>query len=319
MSDTASKKPRLESESDGQLQKLAQSARRQRELIRQKIEELNQSSVSPSKDVIPCSNSVIQLSNPAFDTKLPFPFVGGKVPRRFKVNRIDDERKWFYMGRERFAELRDKFEQVLDDEDCTDLTIYGTRGYGKSHLLAAFVCCLAATEQKVVYIPDCRYFLKDPVRHIILAMLFAWADNESKQQNIMELETPEDVYRFVVEQDHVIFVIDQLNALEKKENDDPPTVNKKAEVRTWLQSLVVAHKAILSSSANNHSILKEASKEPSESYSEIMYCYGGLTRVSLRSNNSFVIKRDASNYDLEGNGPLVGADAEGRTRSRREV
>ena len=173
MSDTASKKPRLESERDGQLQKLAESARRQRELIRQKIEELNQSSVSfsedvvppskdvlPSEDVIPRSNSVIQLSNPTFDTKLPFPFVGGRVPRRFKVNRKDDERKWFYMGREKFAELRDKFEQVLDDEGCTDLTIYGTRGYGKPHLLAAFVCCLSATEQKVVYIPDCQYFLK---------------------------------------------------------------------------------------------------------------------------------------------------------------
>ena len=154
---------------------------------------------------------------------------------------------------------------------------------------------------------------------MISAMLFAWADDESKQQNIMALKSQEDIYGFVVKQDCVIFVIDQLNALEEKEDDDAPSISEKAKVRKWLLRLVVAHKAILSSSANNHSILKEASKESSESYNEIMYVYGGLTRVSLRSNNSFVIKRDASNYDLEGNEPLVGADAKGRTRSRREV
>src|SRR5256886_3600101 len=49
----------LESEPDGQLQKLAESARRQRELIRQKIEELNQSSVSFSEDVVPPSKDVL--------------------------------------------------------------------------------------------------------------------------------------------------------------------------------------------------------------------------------------------------------------------
>ena len=36
-----------------------------------------------------------------------------------------------------------------------------------------------------------------------------------------------------------------------------------------------------------------------------MYVYGGLTKASLTSDNSFV-ERNASNYDLAGDGMLVG-------------
>ena len=51
MSDTSSKMPR--SEADGKLQKLATSARQQRERVRKKIEELDQSSVSPFENSVP--------------------------------------------------------------------------------------------------------------------------------------------------------------------------------------------------------------------------------------------------------------------------
>lgn len=118
-------------------------------------------------------NSVLQLSNPTFDTKLPFPFIGYAVPDRFQVNSKDNEKNWFYTGREKFAEIRDKFEQICKDPRRADLIIYGTRGYGKSHLLAALVCYWAARDQKVIYIPNCWDFIKDPVRYMISAILFA--------------------------------------------------------------------------------------------------------------------------------------------------
>jgi len=385
MSDTASKKPRLESEPDGQLWKLAEIARRQRELIRQKIEELDQQSISfsedvlssedvalssedvtlssedvalssedvvlsskevvlsskdvvlssedvvlssedvvlpsenvlPSEDVIPRSNSVIQLSNPTFTTRLPFPFVGYAVPERFDVDLGNDERRWFYMGREKFAELIDEFERICRDPRRTALIVYGTRGYGKSHLLAAIVCLLAARKVKVVYVPDCREFMKNPILYMRAAMLFAWADDESKQQTIMTLDTMEDMSKFLVKQSEhseVIFVIDQLNALEKERNDDKFTSKKKTDLRDWFQSLVMMTHAILSSSANNNSILNGVPRQGSY---EIMRVYGGLTEVGLRNNNSFV-KWDSSNYDLEGNEPLVEADATRQTRKEDE-
>lgn len=278
MSDPASKKPRWESETDTELQMLAASARQQRERIRLEIEKLDQLPVSCPKDVVSCPNSVLQLSNPTFDTKLPFPFVGYAVPERFQVNSEDYESYWYYTGRENFVELREEFERIRHSCQRSALTIYGTRGYGKSHLLAALVCCLAAREEKIVYIPDCREFMKQPVPYIRAAALFAWADDESKQQRIMALDTQEKIDRFFQGQSDVVFVIDQLNALEEEEGDDKPTINKKAELRYWLQGIEVTGKAIHASSANNYSILNKPLKQSSN---EIMYVYGGLTEKEM--------------------------------------
>jgi len=66
----------------------------------------------------------------------------------------------------------------------------------------------------------------------------------------------EEINAFVKGQLNVILVIDQLNALEKEDDDDEPVTNRKAELREWLQILVAGLKSVLlSSSANNHSIL----------------------------------------------------------------
>lgn len=176
---------------------------------------------------------------------------------------------------------------MRSDTRLSTFIIYGTRGYGKSHLLAALVCYLAAQEEKVVYIPDCWEFMIQPVPYMIAAILFAWADDNSKQQMIMTLDTQEKIYQFFQRQKNVVFVVDQVNALQKEGNDNEYTANKKAWLYGWLQSLMAPHRAVLSSSANNCSILNEA---PRQTSSEIMYVYGGLTRVSLRSNSSFVKK-----------------------------
>jgi hypothetical protein len=204
------------------------------------------------------------------------------LPSRFKVYNKDDEMNWFYIGREKFAELRDRFEHICRDTTCSALVVYGSRGYGKSHLLAALVCYLAARGVKVVYIPDCREFIHSPVRYLIAAMLFAWAGDQSKQQDIMTLKTQEDINLFFEAQQDVVFVIDQLNALEKDEDNNKSTKDNKAQLDEWLSDLRTGHKAILSSSANNHSILNRVDRQSSQ---EIMYVYGGLTTVSLSENN----------------------------------
>jgi len=180
MFDTASKKLRAESEAIAELRELAANANKRRERIRQEIQKLNLSFVSSSKDTPP-PDLVSEFSNPAFYTKLPFPFVQA-VPERFDVGDGDDEKNWFYMGREKFAELQDNFEYIRRAYRHDVLTVYGTKGYGKSHLLAALVCHLAAGEDKVVFIPDCRVFTSDPILYTIAAMLFAWGGDEKKQQ-----------------------------------------------------------------------------------------------------------------------------------------
>jgi len=305
MFDIAFKKPR--SQIYSQLPELATSARQQRDLVRKKIKELDQLSVSSSENSVPLSNSeeldqspvssskksvprpnsVLKLSDPDFETDLPFPFVGVETPERFNEH---DENTWFYMGREKFTELLDEFEKICKSTAHRDLMVYGTKGYGKSHLLAALVCYLTAREQRVVYIPDCRLFFEHPVTHMISAMLFAWADDESEQQNIMALNTPEEIYEFFRFKKDVIFVIDQLNALEREREDEEAVVTDKVQMRKWLKGLRAPgrHKAILSSSANNNSIHQGASRQ---SINQIMYLYGGFTRVSIGSKYSFVKKR----------------------------
>ena len=84
---------------------------------------------------------------------------------------------WRYVGRTKFKQLVQNFDEVRCDEHYTSLWLYGTQGYGKSHLLAALVCYLAAQDERVVYIPDCRSLLDDPVEYVKTAMLFAWADD----------------------------------------------------------------------------------------------------------------------------------------------
>jgi len=291
MFDTASKKLHAESEASG-LQELATIARERRKHIRQSIKKLESSVVpspqdAPSSQDLPaskCPDIVSQLSDPAFKSRLPFPFVGKTIPNRFYVDDNTEDKSWLYVGREKLAHLLSKFEHIRHSSGWKTVYVYGTRGYGKSHLLAATVCVLAATETKVVYIPDCREFIQEPVRYMITAMLFAWVDDESKQQDIMALKTQEDIYKFFRGKKDVVFVIDQLNFLQKQDQNDK-FADKKLQLYNWLINLKASHKAILSSSANNHTFVEEATKQSS---TVMMYTYGGLTEVSLRSNSSFV-------------------------------
>lgn len=313
MPNAAAKKPRLEDD-----QELAESAHRQRVLIREKMKEHCQSSIDlPFEGVIPPADFVKRFSEPAFDVKLPFPLVNEIYPDRFKINLEDADRKWSYVGREKFTTLVDEFECLRKDGSKTRLIVYGTRGYGKSHLLAALVCLLAAGKTHVVYVPDCRSLMKRQVRYMKAAMLFAWADDTSKQQAILALDSLEAMAGFLEKQSKtsdIVFVIDQLNALETEEDDDQDTTHEKSKLRQWLNGLLsLKKKGILSTSANNHKILGGSNRQ--DDY-KIMYTYGGLTKVSNSSN--LFINRDDSDYDLERIGVLVGAER-GGTSKRREV
>jgi hypothetical protein len=223
------------------------------------------------------------------------------------------------VGREKFTTLVDEFKYFYNDVSRTHLIVYGTRGYGKSHLLAALVCLLAAGKTHVVYIPDCRELMKGQVKYMKAAMLFAWADDTSKQQAILMLDDLKAMDEFLEEQSaisNVVFVTDQLNALETEKDDSQKTINVKSELQQWLDGLLSPRiKGILSSSANNHKILGRSNRQ--DSYN-IMYAYGGLTKVSNRSSNLFV-NRDGSDYGLERIGVLVGAERKGGTSRRREV
>jgi hypothetical protein len=154
-----------------------------------------------------------QLSDPAKTFKLPFPFAYGVLPARFDV---DDHCQFTYMCQEIFKGLQGAFESIRRDQRWTAIWLYGTQGYGKSHILAAMVCYLIFSGEKVVYIPDCEACRKDPVEYIRAAMLFAWAEEDNKIYKFLKLDTLEKMGVFFAASRDVVFVYDQLNALESR-------------------------------------------------------------------------------------------------------
>jgi hypothetical protein len=265
-SDAASKRRRLDSEIE--LREFAKRARERRANIREKIKTLCQ--LPDDADQLPNAvnqfpNAANQLSNPAFQTKLPFPFIGPAVLTRF-TTLSDSEDNWFYTGREIFMKLLDGLQQMRKSRDWTSLWIYGTKGYGKSHLLAALVCYLTAQEERIVYIPDYREFTKRPVAYIQTAMLFTWANDRAIQDEIITLDTLQKIQDFFDCHRNAIFFIDQVNGFAEM------------EIKRWLESCRAWHKSILSTSANYKSYLQTA---PKQSTDRTIYLYGGFTEVSL--------------------------------------
>jgi Cdc6-like AAA superfamily ATPase len=245
----------------------------------------------------------VKFSEPSFYSKLLFPFVGKPLPSRFD---IDKEHKWSYMGRERFTELLNEVEEPwLSNRSA--LWVYGTRGYGKSHILAALVYYLSDTEKRIVYIPDCRACVPNAIPYLQAAMLFAWADDENKKEEIMRLKTWEKIYDFFQNSEsfgnsrELIFVIDQMNALAESDEDSHIQKTKKANLCDWLERFRAGHKAILSTSANDKTYLQRSQRQTTETTIRV---YGGFTPVS--SNN--IAEAGLSNCESEGNEVLVGTE-----------
>jgi hypothetical protein len=265
-SDKPSKQRRLDSVDDAELLELARRASERRNSIIQEIATLDQ-----------LSDVGAQFSNPTFYANLLFPFVGTGLPKRFKV---DTEYKWFYMGREKFTELLNNLQNERWGYDRTALWVYGTKGYGKSHLLAALAYYLSAKKERVVYIPDCRECLKEPISYFQAALLFAWADDNHMQRQIMRLNTLEEMYRFFKRHKNIIFIIDQMNALAETDKDITRSAKMKGDLRVWIDKFKSGHKAFFSISANYQAYLQQSQKETTE---DTMHVYGGLTAVSLSS------------------------------------
>jgi hypothetical protein len=279
------------------LSELAIKAREQRKRVKEAITDLNSSSdqhlnsvdslpkaVEPlpeaadplPKAVDPLPGAVDKLSDPVFNHMFAFPFIG-VVPERFNVDN-NGEGCWSYEGRTKFKELLERLKKVQKSLTHNIVWLYGTQGYGKSHLLAALVCYLTAQDERVVYIPDCRECLRNPVRYFKRAMLFAWADDTTTQEEIMELNAEDDIKAFFSRQKNIIVVADQLNALTESKSSSEETKHR-SNLYWLLMRLTSDHIAVFSSSANHKEYLTLSEQQNSF---DTFHVYGGLDRVSHR-------------------------------------
>src|SRR5258705_9920619 len=99
--------------------------------------------------------------NEVFD--LPFPSVN-QIPPRFSLL---DECKISFMGRECFSQVWKTFGIVKNNpRQRQAIYLFGGKGLGKSHILAALACLLVRKGTQVVYLPDCRAWLFDPLSYL---------------------------------------------------------------------------------------------------------------------------------------------------------
>jgi len=279
------------------LSRLAAEARERRNRIKEIISNINGSADEHSNPADPANllpRAVDGLSDPTLKHTLVFPFVGFRPQNRFKMGKG----LWPYMGRTKFKDLVQELNDVRQSPVYTTVWLYGTQGYGKSHLLAALVCYLAARDERVVYIPDCRAYLLAPIRYVQAAMLFAWADDIITQREIMTLNTEAEIEAFLRSQDSVLFVIDQMNALKKSDNQREEV--KRARLEGWIGRYTSRHKAVFSTSGNDTGYLQKSIRRNSN---RVLAVYGGFTRVSHLI--FYVAMRLLTR--LGGNGPVVGA------------
>ena len=184
------------------------------------------------------------------------------------------------MGREKFTELLHAIK-VLETTSWKGYLFYGTIGYGKSHLLAALACYLITAGKRVIYIPDCRECAWSPVSYFRAAVLLAWGgpDDNVIRESIMALDTTEAIAKFFGEKSNILFLVDQVNILEKDPSGmDGLSDERKGAILAWIMGCVAGHKYIFSASANNRN---RGLTEGKQTSTRPLLVHGGFTPVSL--------------------------------------
>ncbi|KIX01152.1 uncharacterized protein Z518_08877 [Rhinocladiella mackenziei CBS 650.93] len=254
------------------LTQLATEANKRRKAIKDIITQMNNSPDQHSDSVNPLPGAVDKLSDPTLNHILDFPFIG-TIPERFKEPDIA-EGKWLYMGRTMFKNFLHEVKKVRESDVYRRCWLYGTKGFGKSHLLAALVCYFVAQDERVVYLPDCRCLLDKPVSYVKTAMLFAWVDDFTTQKKIMALNTEDQIWKFFRYKQNVIFVVDQMNALM---SDSIPNRKMALTLYDWVIGFASSGKAILSCSANCTDLEVFTDQTPSH----VVRVYGGFSETEM--------------------------------------
>jgi hypothetical protein len=244
------------------------------------------------------SNNPTDYQDPTRVFDLPFPSIH-TVPSRFAA---PNNLTFAFIGREHFAKLWNAWLKIKSYIRYRQaIYVYGTMGYGKSHLLAALACLLVRQGERVVYLPDCRKMLSSPIPYLQKAFLFAFQDNDGYVNSVLECQTYNDLLsltrRFATGK--LCFIVDQINALDPEDDGKDNVQNpNKAALYDFLLEVVDPHIYITSASANHKSARHMAKKQTDDEKLPFM---GGMTKVSVVFcfNNCLLRPPDAESSELE--------------------
>ncbi|CAG8559834.1 42296_t:CDS:2 [Gigaspora margarita] len=215
-------------------------------------------------------------SDPKNFLSLPFPYPGSNKPvDRFA---IDGDGFFTFMGRKKFNSVLDKIKEFRSSTGYMKMFIYGTVGYGKSHILTAIACFLIRIGKRVVYLPDCRELAVDPMEYIKSALFLTYMDDDAKTSEINACESFDQIIKFCRSLDETLyFIVDQMNALDDY-NYTGISPEEKRQVKKNIDKLCLNHFYIKSSSANNHAVLHLKQKQTNE---KKITLYGGFDEEEM--------------------------------------
>uniref|UniRef100_U9UR05 Crinkler effector protein N-terminal domain-containing protein n=1 Tax=Rhizophagus irregularis (strain DAOM 181602 / DAOM 197198 / MUCL 43194) TaxID=747089 RepID=U9UR05_RHIID len=217
-------------------------------------------------------------SNPKNFLSLPYPYLGEKLPiDRFA---IDNNRYFNFMGRKEFRNVLEAINKLRSGTGYMKLFVYGTVGYGKSHILSAIACFLFRTGRRVVFLPDCRQLAVDPVDYVKSALFLAYHDDDAKINEINSCENFENIVDFCKKlqfKEKLYFIVDQMNALDEFDNTGVNSKTKQ-QIRCDIDKMSNYHYYIMSSSANNKSMLHLMQKQTGELKIKL---YGGFNEEEM--------------------------------------
>jgi hypothetical protein len=236
-----------------------------------KKQHLNPASIAPFKALFDAIKALHitepDLSDPFQTHTLPFPFLGDELPTdRFELFRGDLFR---FQGRERFPDLLRAITHIPSNRE-PNILIYGTIGYGKSHLIAALVVYLIhqrargdVAVPRVVFLPHCGKLDSDYLRS---ALALAFADDDASCAQLLAMEQPEELAEFCKQcPDRFICIADQSNALEPNTSDLVENQSRKQKMEMLLKvikaSRPIKHVLVKAASANN-SMAQQAYGKP---------------------------------------------------------
>ena len=228
--------------------------------------------------VIALPNDVAWYAEPSKLHSLPFPSLDRTAQTdRFKFN----EQGYFtYVGREKFPEIVDAIPNYVDFRRPLKLNIYGTMGYGKSHILAALACYFTCLDRPVVYIPNSGSLVSNFVTHMKLAFLSACAHPSRRHYwpEILNIQSVEDAITFGQRTDEdFLFIVDQLDAMDVNQTGtDPDDRRAAASALERLMTSMDGRVIIKSASANSRSYerIKNSRQEAK------FFLFGGMSEVS---------------------------------------
>jgi hypothetical protein len=215
------------------------------------------------------------LADPKVWTPVPHPSLSPRVSPRFDR---DTNGVFQFMGRLTLEQL----EAALVDFKQPVMNLMGTKFFGKSHILAAYVAKRMQAyfndknnERPILFLPKCGDLASAPTSYLKDAMLLAFAADDELLAEVAQLPEDTATQREWLEDKTFDLIADQGNDIQEK--NTRLSDEEKKEARTIVASLtdIVSHRdcfALTGYSANNE-IMQVLPKERSELDIEF---YGGL-------------------------------------------